>query len=194
MKIVIAQTGQTLFDIAVQEMGSAEGVFDILDLNPFLRLDMSIPAGVNVLVPDQVIKPSVVDYYLKNNIKPVSGTGEEIVLNPIDMIDIVQNVNYCVQQGVKDFDGVRLWNLDNLATVQINYALNLDEVPVPCHLQQSLDGIHWNDIEETSVMLLVSQASYTYNLVGIVTNYLRVCLGPGTVEGSGFVNQIIFRV
>jgi len=122
MKTIIALSGQTLFDIALQEMGSIEGVFDILDANAFLRLDMAIASGTKVLVPDKIINSAVLDYYTRNNIKPVSGIGEEISITQQDMIQIKQVVDYDLADGDNSFEGVRLANLGDELSVQINYA------------------------------------------------------------------------
>ncbi len=76
MRVIIAAEKQTVWDIALQSMGTCEAVFDILALNANLRPDQELIAGAEVLVPDLPTKPLVVAYYEANNIKPVSGIAE----------------------------------------------------------------------------------------------------------------------
>lgn len=198
MKSIIAQSGQTLFDIALQAMGDVSGVFDILAVNAFLRLDMAIPEGTVVFVPDMVINAQVVDYYERNGIVPVSGLGEEVTLNSEDMINIKQDLNYSVSGGNKIFDPVRLWNLKNYLTVQVNYS-NLQGTPVDsgdgAHIQldQSLDGVIFSPIAGASVTLDVSLSSCTFNLTDLQTNFVRARLTLD-IQMTGKIDEIIYRV
>jgi len=71
MKSVQVKDQQTVFDIAVQEYGSIEGVFDLLDGNDNLELDSDIVSGT-MLKTGTVIDQSIVGYYTKNNIVPAT--------------------------------------------------------------------------------------------------------------------------
>lgn len=73
MRSVISQSGQNIFDIALKHMGSPEPVFDILALNPSLRVDQVIPTGTEVFIPETPTNQRVVDYYNLNNINPSTG-------------------------------------------------------------------------------------------------------------------------
>ncbi|MEI6899247.1 MAG: hypothetical protein WCL00_05175 [Bacteroidota bacterium] len=189
MKTIVSLTGQTLYDIALQEMGSAEGVFDILELNPLLRLDIAIPTGTNVFVPDTVIKPAVVDYYTRNSIHPVSDNGAEVVYIEKNA-DIIQIVGYSVSNGTVSLNGIGPFDINNIKGVIIDYSLDLN---TPCFLQGSDDGSTWTDIPDTDVMLSTSASIHAYTLTGIESAYIRVCLGPGTVEGEGTINKITYQ-
>jgi hypothetical protein len=192
MKVVTAVNNQTLYDIALQEMGSIEGVFDILIENPFLRLDMAMSAGTKVLVPEKVISAQVVDYLERNNIKPIRGLGEQITINLEDMINITQSPRYNLSLGARIFDGVRLWNLVEKLSVQINYSgISSDKVIVA--LEQSLDGLQYDTIQGASSILDKNADSHTFNLLGILTNYVRLRVDPGEAT-TGMINEIIFRV
>jgi len=198
MKSIIAQSGQTLFDTALQAMGDVSGVFDILALNAYLRLDMAIPAGTVVFVPDAVINAQVVDYYERNGIVPVSGLGEEVTLNIEDMINIKQSLDYLVSLGPKSFDPVRLWNLKDVLTLQVNYS-NLEGTPTEAgqgahiSLEQSLDGTNFSPIAGATVLLDVSLSSYTFNLTNLQTNFVRARLALD-IQMTGIINNIIYRV
>jgi len=76
MRIIISASGQTVWDIALQSMGTCEAVFEILGLNASLRPDKEILEGTEVNVPDVPTKPLVAAYYTANNIKPVSGIAQ----------------------------------------------------------------------------------------------------------------------
>jgi hypothetical protein len=194
MKVITAITGQTLFDIALQEMGSVEGAFDILGINAFLRLDMSIPSGTQVLVPDKVINPAVVDYYVRNNVKPVSGLGEEIVLNLEDMINIPQVLMYDLSGGSRDFEGIRIWNLRDKITIQVEYHDFPDNVDL--FIEQSLDGVQWDPImldgEPLKTILTSGDSSKTLNVTSLLTNFIRARVE--VVDQTGIIDKIIWRV
>ena len=201
MRTITAQQGQTVFDIAMQYMGSVMGVFDILELNVFLRLDMAIPAGTVVFVPNTVINARITDYYARNGIVPVSGLGEEVDLNPEDMINIVQKLDFQIESGTHNFDGVRLWNLKNMLTVQVNYALG-PQIPnyvpgiddVLFSLEQSLDGVNYVPVQSTTISLSPTLQSYIYNLLDLQTNFVRGHVIVNGVAVGGSINEIIFRI
>ena len=191
MKTIIALSGQTLFDIALQEMGSIEGVFDILDANAFLRLDMAIASGTKVLVPDKIINSAVLDYYTRNNIKPVSGIGEEISITQQDMIQIKQVVDYDLADGDNSFEGVRLANLGDELSVQINYADLAGNVGV--YVEQSLDGINYSSIIGATFQLDEAVTTHTFNISGLVTNFVRLRINVLTTA-TGTIDELIWRV
>jgi len=190
MKVIIAQNGQTLFDIALQEMGSVEGVFDILDSNPFLRLDMAIPAGTKVLVPDTVLQPGIVDYYTRNSIHPASGLGEEVSITDEDMINLIQKVAYDLSEGSTEFDGVRLWNLRDALTAQIDYT-GIADGDVTVFIEQSLDGIDYSPVEGAEQVLDFEKTTHTFNIFALVTNFCRVRVE--TASGDGSIDEITWR-
>jgi hypothetical protein len=80
MKRITALRDQTLFDIAIQQLGSVEGVFDILDANPSLRFDYSIPSGTKVWIPIATIDTNIIKFYDTNNLHPATGLEKEITL------------------------------------------------------------------------------------------------------------------
>lgn len=192
MKTIIAESGQTIADIAIQEMGDVAGSFDILDLNPYLRLDMAIPAGTPVFVPDTVINAQVVDYYTRNGIKPASGLGEEIELNLEDMTYVTQKLNYNLAGGDHEFDGIRLWNLKDKLTVQVNYT-GVTSNKVSVALSQSLDGLTYDPVPGGQYTLDQTKESHTFNVIALQTNYVRaeVIL---LESSAGTIDSIVFKV
>ena len=76
MRTIISAPHQTVWDIALQAMGTCEAVFQILALNSNLRPDTELQEGTEVSVPDLPTKPLVVAYYTANNIQPVSGIAQ----------------------------------------------------------------------------------------------------------------------
>jgi hypothetical protein len=62
--------GQSLFDLAVQEGGSVEAVFD-LALAAGLGITADMPAGTLLAAP-AVVSRRVADYYRTNSIRPAT--------------------------------------------------------------------------------------------------------------------------
>jgi hypothetical protein len=192
MNIVISQSNQTVFDIALRELGDAGGVFIILAANAFLRMDYSLPAGVKILIPDgSVIRADIVDYYSRNNIYPATGDGQLASIDPQYMVEIIQNATYDVSQGAKSFDGERLYNLQGSLTVQVNFS-NIS-LAATAYVEQSLDGINFNPIAAASQAIPIGSGSITFNLAGLLTDYcrLRIALAGAT---TGTIDSIIWRV
>ena len=74
MKQVIIQEGQSLVDVALQELGSIEGLFALLGANPGLDLDSDLEAGQKVLVNESdIVNQDIVDYYHRKGISPNGG-------------------------------------------------------------------------------------------------------------------------
>jgi len=192
MKIITAQANQTVFDIALQETGSYDGVFEILKANAFLRIDMALEAGQIVFVPDTVIKPNVVDYFTRNNIKPVTGLGETISLTPDEMINIKQTLAYNLTAGNHVFDGTWIANMGDKITIQVNYHDIVSDT-IMISLEQSLDGIAFAGIDNANAFLDKNAQVLTFNLQDLLTNYirLRVTCANNTV---GVLDNVIFRV
>ena len=81
MKIVVVQENQTIYDIALQEYGSVEGIFQIMEDNE-VDLETNVTVDQEILIDqDQVIDQSVVDYYAKEGILVANGTVDEDFLN-----------------------------------------------------------------------------------------------------------------
>lgn len=188
MKTITALDKQTIWDLAIQEMGSVEGAFLILAENAFLRLDMSIPAGTKVLVPDTVLNADVVDYLSRNGYKPASGLGEDVDLTGIDMIDIIQIVNYKLAAN-NAFEGTRLWNLQGDLTVQLNFQGLSDTVHI--YIEQSLDGINYTAIPNGSTVIDNPDTTVSLNLHDLLTNYCRVRVETPNQDGT--LLEIIWR-
>jgi hypothetical protein len=204
MKSVQANTNQTLFDIALRETGSIEGVFDLLEANSQLRLDLAVPTGTKVMLPGPGAYGKVIDYYSRNSIKPVSGLGEDVQLSDEDLTMIIQNLDYNLVNGDHEFDRVRLFNLRDRLTVQINYSGIGDGDPdqdpprdwhekVKIFIDQSLDGINFSHVPRSQIYLDPDVETHTYNIIGLLTNYVRACVQ--LVDPSvGIIHQIIWKV
>ena len=68
--------GQTLIDIAIQELGSAEGAYDLAVLNGISVTDELIP-GQELQLP-VINNKSVAAYYANKAIKPATNANESI--------------------------------------------------------------------------------------------------------------------
>lgn len=204
MRSVPANNNQTLFDLSIQELGSVDGVFDLLEANTELQLDLAVPSGTKVYIPALAMDSRVADYYSRNGIKPVSGLGEEVQLSDEDLTMITQNLEYDLVNGDHEFPSLRLFNLRDRLTVQINYSDIADggipEDPprdwhdmVGIYIDQSLDGINFSHVPRSQVFLDPDAQTHTYNIIGLLTNYVRACVQ--LVEPSqGIIHQIIWKV
>jgi hypothetical protein len=76
MRSITSQNGQNIWDIALMHMGSADAIFEILKLNPTLRIDSTIEANTEVFIPDKAASQRVCDYYAAGNINPATGLSD----------------------------------------------------------------------------------------------------------------------
>lgn len=68
--------GQTIFDVAIQECGSAEAGYDLAMLNGISVTD-DLTAGQELLVPEATNK-QIKAYYSQKNIKPATAYREDV--------------------------------------------------------------------------------------------------------------------
>lgn len=66
MKTVVSKQGQNLMDIAIQELGSAEGVFALMQHNPSLSQTSLLPTGTNILIPNEFVNEEVYNQLNQN--------------------------------------------------------------------------------------------------------------------------------
>lgn len=82
-RTIIAREEQTVWDIAVQEFGSVEGVFKVLADNPALSgLDEPLTPGGPLTVRQAPLDPDVVRFFAGRPWKPVTGDLLDIVPPP----------------------------------------------------------------------------------------------------------------
>jgi LysM repeat protein len=73
MKTVIVRNNQSLWDIAIQEYGTVEAVFDLAMANGLGITDI-LTAGQVLNVPEsEYVNAEVVAYYRKNDLHPATG-------------------------------------------------------------------------------------------------------------------------
>ena len=68
--------GQTIFDIAIQELGSVEGAFALAVLNGISITD-ELTSGHELLLPVTSNK-SIANYYMNKEIKPATSDNEVV--------------------------------------------------------------------------------------------------------------------
>jgi len=192
MNTVTSRSNQTVFDIALRELGDPGGVFDILSANAFLRLDYALPSGVVILIPDgAVIRKDIVDYYQRNSIYPATGDGQLAVIPQENMVRIDQQVSYLLAGGSVAFNGERLYNLREMLSVQVNFTHV--SLAATAYVEQSLDGINYNEIPEASKAIPTGDGSITFNINGLVTDYCRVRIELAG-STSGTIDSIYWRI
>tara|TARA_R100000306_G_C4376675_1_gene142229 strand:- start:2253 stop:2540 length:288 start_codon:yes stop_codon:yes gene_type:complete len=75
MRLIKVLSGQTVFDIALQELGSAVGVLDIALLNG-ISITETLTPGQTLNVPDYVLEKNVVADFKKNGIRPATADSD----------------------------------------------------------------------------------------------------------------------
>ena len=76
MKTITVQDRQTIWDIAMQEYGSVEGVFELIDDNPGLTIDSNLTGGQLLKIKSAPVDIATLNYMQQNGIKPVSRDGD----------------------------------------------------------------------------------------------------------------------
>lgn len=102
MKMIIALEQQTIFDLALQELGSAESVFDLIAANTSLRLDSEIVSGQEMIIDAAIENATLVSTYSAKSIKPGNGIGAVIqVLGTSDGRAILTNTGKYIKIKIK---------------------------------------------------------------------------------------------
>ncbi len=190
MSKIITMTGQTAIDIAIQELGSVSGVIDLLRLNPTLKADGQIGAGTIIKLP-KIINTTVVRLFSDNQIKPVSSIDYDIEahLNLINTGMATQVLNHVITSGEKYFPSVRVYNLYKNLTIQIDYNISS---PVKVSVEQSLDNEDFSPIPTAWFDLHTTENTHTFNIVNLLTNYVRVKVEAAGAYGT--INEIMYKV
>ncbi|MCX6266551.1 MAG: hypothetical protein NTW16_04240, partial [Bacteroidetes bacterium] len=148
-----------------------------------LVMDLSVPAGVKVRIPQAVRNSRVVDYYVRNGIKPVSGLDEEAVVTQNDYNNMKQDLDYNLEGGDKEFAGVRLFFLHDQLSVQIAYE-DISTETVVASVDQSLDGVNWTTIPYVNQVLDRTKPAHTFNIIGLLTDFVRLHVAvPDSSQG-----------
>lgn len=75
--------GQTIWDIALGQYGSIEGVFALLDQNPqLLDINANLHPGMQLNTRGEKLDTEVVGYYVNNHVIVVSGSSFHSTGNP----------------------------------------------------------------------------------------------------------------
>ena len=78
-------------------------------------------------------------------------------------------------------------------TIQINYSgVTQDDIHV--FLEQSLDGLSYDAIRDADFTLDSQKVSHTFNVLGLLANYVRLRVECPNDVGDAILNEIIFKV
>lgn len=91
METIRPQQNQNLLDIALQEYGSIETVFDVLEDNDRFDLTDDVSVYKDLQVGREAFKKDIVAYYTANNVKPATSSTreEELLLADLSGIDFM---------------------------------------------------------------------------------------------------------
>lgn len=85
--LIAAEPNQNIFDVAIQQFGSIEGVFNFIKNNN-ISVSAQVKAGVNLNAQGEVIEKLVYNYFLPRQ-KPA--TGSEV---KVDAVPIYEGIDY----------------------------------------------------------------------------------------------------
>ena len=85
------QQNQNILDIALQEYGSIETVFDVMEDNNRFDLTDDLSVYEDLHVGREAFKKDIVAYYNANNIKPATSSTreEELLLADLSGVDFM---------------------------------------------------------------------------------------------------------
>lgn len=91
MEIIRPQENQSILDIALQEYGSIETVFDVLEDNERFDITDNISVYEDLQVGREAFKKDIVAYYIANNVRPATGSTreEELLLAELTGVDFM---------------------------------------------------------------------------------------------------------
>lgn len=75
MKVIIATYGQTLMDIALQEYGCIEGLFEIIKLNTAMHLSYELTAAEAVIIDDVIPKLTTTNLQILKQLQTQKALG-----------------------------------------------------------------------------------------------------------------------
>lgn len=77
METTRPQENQNIFDISLQEYGSIEKVFDLLEDNEQFNITDNISVYKDLKIGREAFKKDIVEYYNSRNLKPATSITEE---------------------------------------------------------------------------------------------------------------------
>ena len=92
MAAINPQEGQSLFDIALQEYGSFEAVFTLMEDNDFSHFEQEISVYQSLNIVQPPVSQEVYNYYQSRNLKPATAvTGADMELLEAGIVDNSEN-------------------------------------------------------------------------------------------------------
>ncbi|SNR32943.1 hypothetical protein SAMN04487979_10360 [Flavobacterium sp. ov086] len=77
METIKPQENQNIFDLSLQEYGSIEKVFDILEDNDKFNITEDVSVYQDLKIGREAFKKDIVEYYNSRNLKPATALTEE---------------------------------------------------------------------------------------------------------------------
>ncbi|MFU8843476.1 MAG: hypothetical protein ACNA7V_06665 [Bacteroidales bacterium] len=144
MRTVTTRQKQSVFDIALQAMGSFEGVFAIMEMNPGLEFDHIFEPGTEIMVPDKPLNRRITDYYAQNGIIPTS-EFEPVPVTIQATTNISLRGSFPVYSEVFDV-------LDLFGYVDFKIRMEFPSGsanPMTFAIETSYDGKYWNEVSDS---------------------------------------------
>lgn len=190
MRRVISKKGQTLFDIAIQYMGTVEAIVDIILLNPMLRLDHVIAPDTELQIPDEATNKNVADYMSKNRIVPVSGGFNPNIVSVTEEVNISLNTEFNIEGPVWDLGYILgpfniVFYFDKPQPVQELFTLNMYKSP---------DGLNgWTLVPKSEVVIFGGPKAFSPATVQFIEGrYFRFNLSNINVLDDSSITQLSY--
>ncbi len=138
---------QTLFDMTLQCCGDIGAAYDIAVLND-IEVTLCPAAGTELETPG-IVNRNAARYYEQNEIKPATA----FMFNHNNLIQMslkVKNPNYDLSQGDYTSEAVQLDG--SFASAQAEFT-DLTGTGFEVKLQESIDGIVWGDVPNSTKAL-----------------------------------------
>lgn len=92
METIKPQENQNIFDLSLQEYGSIEKVFDLLEDNDQFNITEDISVYQDLKIGREAFKKDIVEYYNSRNLKPANALTEEEEF----LIDNFSGIDYMI--------------------------------------------------------------------------------------------------
>lgn len=167
---------QSLFDIAIQRLGSAETALTLALLNGLSVTDVLEPG--QVLISSEVFDSDVVEYYSGRNLVPATG-NDDIVTNPIIALSVYSDLYFNIESQILVSDNQSLFDvaIQRLGSAEAALTLAL------------LNGLSVTDVLEPGQIVIVPEVHNS-----VVDYYSRKNIVPATsATYTGNNEELVFE-
>ncbi len=94
MARIKSQENQSIFDIALQEYGSLEGLFNLLDDNEKIQVDAALSVYNDIEIKQAPVRREIKDFYLSRGVLPATSATTDVFGLLNEMPEKPQGISY----------------------------------------------------------------------------------------------------